>query len=116
MSAPISASPRAIALPSPLLPPVTRATLPLRLKRSLNMLASQYCGARFQRARFFDARCRQILIVPEVWACCERAPQAAFSQTTRIAAADNGLSLTGFSGLAMVLRLQFRNRGIAEYH
>ena len=29
-SAPASAKPRAIALPSPLLPPVTRATLPVR--------------------------------------------------------------------------------------
>src|SRR5262245_49593648 len=32
MSAPISVRPRAIALPSPRLPPVTRATLPVRLK------------------------------------------------------------------------------------
>src|SRR5262245_53732890 len=38
-SAPASASPRAIALPSPLLPPVTSATFPVRSKRLLPMTA-----------------------------------------------------------------------------
>src|SRR5262249_48462111 len=38
MSAPASARPRAIALPNPLLPPVTNATLPVNLKISNDML------------------------------------------------------------------------------
>src|SRR5262245_738423 len=39
MSAPASASPRAMALPSPLLPPVTSATLPVRSNRFTPMSA-----------------------------------------------------------------------------
>src|SRR5438874_12134599 len=42
MSAPASASPRAIALPSPLLPPVINATLPAKLKTCRAMAASPF--------------------------------------------------------------------------
>jgi hypothetical protein len=40
MSAPASANPRAIALPKPLLPPVTKATLPASSNSDVVMIES----------------------------------------------------------------------------